>query len=33
LASLSDEPMPATSAADAANMSGAVIKYDIVDSH
>jgi hypothetical protein len=31
LASLSDEPMPATSAADPANMSGAAIKYDIVD--
>jgi hypothetical protein len=31
LASLSDEPMPATAAADPANMSGAAIKYDIVD--
>jgi membrane protein YqaA with SNARE-associated domain len=31
LASLSDEPMPAISAAAAANMSGTVITYDIVD--
>src|ERR1700733_3553751 len=31
LASLSDDPMPATSAAAAANMSGAAITYDIVD--
>jgi hypothetical protein len=32
LASLSEEPMPATSAADAANMSGAAITFDIVAS-
>jgi len=30
LASLSDEPMPATSAADAVSMSGAASTYDIV---